>query len=263
MDNLICDSIDADILIFGSSRAHQQYYPKIFMDSLNMSCYNCGSSGMGILYHYGRWRMISKRHIPRVVVYDVLPVLDMMVRDDNVIFINPLRRYYGKDSLVDRLFYEVDSNERLKMLSNTYRYHSSIMGLVSDYRNATVYEDGFEVVTAKMPKDDALAVTEKVDYEVDSLKLQYLEQFILETKDKIKLIFVASPRWGYQTSGKAFEPLLELCAKYNIPFIDHYCDSTFNTNPELFSNESHMNVYGADVWSKEIASEIKKLLIFN
>ena len=39
-DNFISDEVDANILIFGSSRAAHHYVPSILSDSLDMSCYN-------------------------------------------------------------------------------------------------------------------------------------------------------------------------------------------------------------------------------
>ena len=41
-----------DIIILGSSRVSHHYIPSILTDSLGMSCYNAGSEGMCIYYHY-------------------------------------------------------------------------------------------------------------------------------------------------------------------------------------------------------------------
>ena len=41
-----------DILIMGSSRAAHHYVPQIIEDSLGMTCYNAGSDGECIYYHY-------------------------------------------------------------------------------------------------------------------------------------------------------------------------------------------------------------------
>ena len=50
LDKYICDSTTADILIFGSSKAKNQYDPEILEDTLGMSVFNCGTHGMGIIY---------------------------------------------------------------------------------------------------------------------------------------------------------------------------------------------------------------------
>lgn len=63
-DNFISDEVDANILIFGSSRAAHHYVPSILSDSLGMSCYNCGLDGNGIIYGYNDYGPIlpQNRH---------------------------------------------------------------------------------------------------------------------------------------------------------------------------------------------------------
>lgn len=255
-DNFIADSLNADILLFGSSRVHQQYDPQIIMDSLNMSCYNCGRSGMGIIYHYGRWKVLSQRYCPKYIVYDILPVLDMMKRDDNIIFVNPLRNWYGTVSGIDSIFYNIDKTERYKMISHTYRNHSELMGLISDFKSHYYHKNGFEIVDKHMPINTP-QISEKTDYEVDSLKLYYFEKFVKETKEKTKLIFVASPRWKYKKTGNAFDLIEDICRENDIPFLNHYCDSNFVDNPTYYSNEAHMNIDGATVWTKYLIKELR------
>lgn len=67
-DNFISDEVDANILIFGSSRAAHHYVPSILSDSLDMSCYNCGMDGNGIIYGYGKLKTITARYYPKIVI---------------------------------------------------------------------------------------------------------------------------------------------------------------------------------------------------
>ena len=67
-DNFISDEVDANILIFGSSRAAHHYVPSILSDSLDMSCYNCGLDGNGIIYGYGKLKTITARYYPKIVL---------------------------------------------------------------------------------------------------------------------------------------------------------------------------------------------------
>lgn len=101
----IAHKVDAPILIFGSSRAIHHYVPKIFRDSLGIDCYNCGQDGMGIILFYGRYKMITQRYIPKVIVYDVLSGFDLE-QGDNYSYIGWLKPYYdipGIDSIFGRL----------------------------------------------------------------------------------------------------------------------------------------------------------------
>jgi hypothetical protein len=257
IDKYVCDSARQDILIFGSSRARMQYDPQILSDSLRMSCFNCGSNGMGIIFHYGRLKIISRRYMPKVIIYDILPVLDEMTRDDNIIFANPLRPYYSVKG-VDSIFWKIDKTERMKMLSQMYKYHAEFIPYLLDYRNTVHAPLGYEPGTGIVSNN--LKIEEKTDYTVDSLKLYYLEKFIQECKGKTYLIFAAAPRWKYPESGNAFDPLIKLCRKYDIPFLNHYNDKRFIYKQDYYSDGTHFNKTGATAYSKMLSAELAKLM---
>lgn len=259
VDNYIADISTDSVLIFGSSRAKEQYKPDIFKDTLRMSCFNCGKNGMGIICLYGIWKIISQRYTPKVIVYDILPVLDLHVRDDNEIYINPLRPWYDVPG-VDSIFRAVDHNERYQMLANSYRYHSKLMDYVKDFSHEEPLGNGYHSNGNKTIQDIPQNFTQKLDYERDPLKLFFLEKFIQETKGKTTLIFVASPRFMYEESGNAFAPLITLCEKYDIPFLNHYNDKKFIYEKNYYADETHFNEKGASVWSELISHEIKSLL---
>ena len=50
--NYISDSVTADIVVLGSSRALHHYVPSTITDSTGLSCYNCGFENEGIVFHY-------------------------------------------------------------------------------------------------------------------------------------------------------------------------------------------------------------------
>ena len=54
------------------------------------------------------------------------------------------------------------------------------------------------------------------------------------------------------------DSISQLAAKYNIPFIDHYKDTTFTGHPELFYDLGHLNRQGAMIYSKIVCEELKK-----
>ena len=255
LDKYICDSTKADVLIFGSSKAKNQYDPEILEDTLGMSVFNCGTHGMGIIYQYARWKIISRRYIPKVLVYETLPILDYMIRDDNSIYINPLRPYYGKIEGIDSIFWKVDSTERYKMLSKTYQYHS-ILDYISSYRSSGWQQNGYSRPgNAKL--DPKTVNYGEVNYTLDSLKWYYAEKFVKEVSSKTKLIIVASPMYSFHTDHGGLTKIKELCKQYNVPVIDHFCDSNFVDNPELYIDMAHLNRDGSVKWSRLIASELK------
>lgn len=259
IDKYVCDSVKADVLVFGSSRARYHYNPDIISDSLGLSCYNCGEDGMGIIFHYARWKMISKRYYPKMIIYDILPVLDEMVRDDDAIFVNPLRPYYFTHPEIDSVFWKVDPNERYKMFSKTYQYHSEFFNLLSDYRNGSHSLKSFTPKKDKV-KPGQLTITDKTEYKIDSLKIYFLEKFIQECKGRTKLVFCVSPRYLFLDDGGAFEPIKALCRKYNVPFYNHYTDKSFVSNGDYFSDATHLSELGADNYTKYIVKDLRTVL---
>ena len=71
--NYILNNSNEDVLIFGSSRAIHHYNPQVLLDSIGMSCYNCGQDGNGIVLFYGWWHLMKNRHQPKMIIYDVKP----------------------------------------------------------------------------------------------------------------------------------------------------------------------------------------------
>ena len=257
-DRYICDSLKADVLIMGSSKARNQYDPKILGDTLGLNIYNCGKSGMGIIFNYGRWKIISRRYTPKVIIYEVLPIVDLMVRDDNSIFINQLRPYYGKVEGIDSIFWTIDHNEKYKMLSKTYQYHS-ILDYINCYRDRTFLKDGY-----CRPGNDILDPTtvnyEDFEYELDSVKCHFMETFFTEVTSKTQLIIAISPMYSFHNDHGGLTFLKGLCKKYNVPILDHFCDPNFVDNPNLYIDMAHLNREGSIRWSKLIASELKPIL---
>ena len=258
IENLVADSITTDVLILGSSRARMQYIPDIIEDSLGMSCFNCGYNGMGIIYHYGMVSMIFERYTPKLVIYDVLPVLEIGTRDDNVIFINQLRSFYGRNATIDSIFSDYDSTEPFKMNVNTYRYHGIFLETLSCMREKEYPEKGYLRRDGVMERDVPIDI--KYDYSVDSVKLAYVEKLITTVLSKTKLVICASPRYGYAECGNAFDPIINLCEKYNVPFINRYTDKDYIKDHTLYVDATHFNHKGATKWSRELAGELKKLL---
>ena len=261
LDKYICDSIQADVLIMGSSKAQNQYDPKILEDTLDMSVFNCGKAGMGMIFQYGRWKIISKRYVPKVVIYEVLPITDLMVRDDNSIFINPLRPFYGNVEGIDSIFWEIDASEKYKMMSQTYRYHS-ILDYISCYKDNSWPKDGYRCPNNSV-LDPATVKYEDFTYQIDTVKWHFTEKFFKEVSAKTQLIIAVSPMYSFHDDHGGLEELKKLCQRYNVPILDHFCDPDFVDNPQLYVDMAHLNRTGSIKWSKLIASELKPLIRAN
>jgi hypothetical protein len=57
----------SEVIIMGSSHANRHYIPSILEKELNMTCYNSGVQGQGLIFHTALQKMIFKRHKPKYI----------------------------------------------------------------------------------------------------------------------------------------------------------------------------------------------------
>lgn len=260
--NYICNETNDDILVFGSSRARHHYNPIIISDSLGMSCYNCGQDANGIILYYGRYQLICQRYHPKVLIYDIMPVFDLLVDADNHKYLKDLRPYYNRKGIRD-IFVSVDDIEKYKMASQMYRYNSRFVQIISDYLHPLQNEGikGFhplyeEMDTMKISKRSKDKKEPKPIY--DSLKIEYINKMVNESKDT-KVIFVVSPCWdGMDTTSLA--PVKTICQQRAIPFIDYSNNPKYVHHNEYFKDGGHLNARGADEFTRDIIQELKKIV---
>lgn len=266
-NNYIFNEVNHDIIILGSSRAIHHYDPKVFTDTLGMSCYNCGEDGMGILLMYPRYRAIEARKTPQIVVYEVLPEYDLFKEEDNLKYLKFLRPYTNSP-VIDSLVNILSKTEKYKLLSGGYRFNSVFVDILAQ-RFSKVSETAKDYTY--MPSEQKMGyisqdrlnnlsqINSVHEYINDAVKLEFLEDLIVRcTKSKTKLFVTVSPKF-YSTSDLEFLSIKNLCVKYGVPFINHYCDKDYNMNSNLFADIYHLNRNGADMFSKQLASEIKRL----
>ena len=255
--NYICNEINEDIIIFGSSRAFHHYNPAIITDSLGMSCYNCGQEGNGIVLNYGRYQLISQRYHPKLLIYDVIPSYDLLSAEDNQKYLGHLRPYYDKEVILE-LFDRVDKTSRVKMMSKLYRYNSKFVQIVSDFIHPQRVDDikGFRPIHQEM---DTLKINKKkfdgVKPCYDTLKIQLLKDMIEESKTT-KVVFVVSPYWN-EMDTTVLAPLKTICANYSIPILDFSNDKRFLHQNCFFFDSGHLNSRGADYFTRELIKELK------
>lgn len=255
----ITHSAEEDVLIFGSSRASNHYNSRELEKQLGSSVYNCGENETGIMYFYPLLNLIKKHHLPKVIIYDVytMDLLDNL-RLGHLDYLKPLKTSYGIDC-VDSMFFRSEPTSKIKMLSSLYRNNSTFLNVLFDWvRNNIIYDKGFYLLNTGKLIDKQVPNDNKRDFVYDSEKLSFLEKFIKENKDSINIIFSISPEYG-RTTDDMFDPLKKLCDQYNIPLLNHYCDTTFTMHSDYFGNVNHLNRDGAVLYTRKISEEIKGL----
>lgn len=255
----ICKQSDEDILIFGSSRANHHYIPSVIEDSLNLSCYNCGCDGNGILLHYGRYKLATERHTPKMIIYDLVTNYDID-RNDNLKYLDKLKQYHDEAGLME-LFNDVSPAEQYKLHSKLYQYNTKFIHMLSDYMSPKQEViKGYKPLYKTMDYEPEDTHSSTKEAEVDILKLKYLEKLITDTQQKgIKLVFMISPTYK-TTSSNRFEAAKRIIMKHGIPLFDFYTDKEIGCNKSLFSDSFHMNDKGAHTFTKKIIPILRENL---
>lgn len=253
-----------DIIILGSSRASHHYVPKVFTDSLNMTCYNAGSEGMCIYYHYALLAsMIERGYHPKLVIYDIMDLDTKEHPGPTFTLDSALERlapHYGEYKSIDSLFMLKGWKEKFKLYSKTYRYNSKLVQSIKCNYIPSPEDNGYESVFGEL-KDGIKFTHEKYNNcRLDTMKIHYFRKFVnLAVENNINLILVLSPMYQDRPS-KAFDMPKIIAKEKNIPFYDCINEPAL-MKQELFRDLMHLNDNGAHVWSAYIAHRLKPNLI--
>lgn len=255
----VCKLLSEDILIMGSSRASHHYVPQTIMDSLGMSCFNGGQDGNGIIMQYGRWEMLSKRHLPELVIYDIEPSFDMS-EDDNERYIDRLKPY-ASDKGVKRYIATIFPLEKFKLVSQMYRYNYKFLEILSDCFVSSEIQGGYIPLKGHIRQEamDAQPEMEVVTPILDNVKLEYLERLIVKVQETgSKIVLVSSPYWKGR-SRFDFSTIEALSEKYDVVFLN-YGDSSLSENPDYFADSMHLNDEGAKKFTEDLVMKLKSVI---
>lgn len=254
----IANEMNEDILIFGSSRAIHHYDPKIIEDSLQMSCYNCGRDGNGIIFSYGMYRLFRNRYTPKIIIYDIVANFDLINEGNNEKYLDWLRYFYDKPG-IDSIFIDIDKTEKYKMLPKMRRYNGKFIQIASDYISPKQSDiKGYRPVNDFMNYEPTKTnQTAKQNLQYDNTKIKYFKKLIYDCKEKgTQLIFMVSPAYKGDKNN-TYEAIIRLAESEKIPFFYHYDDQEISLNREYFYDSGHMNKFGAECYTKKIIDEVR------
>ena len=256
-----------EVMILGSSRAAHHYVPQVFEDSLGMSCYNAGSDGMCIYYHYGILASRIQRGCPpKMVLLEVINT-DLEVSKSATFSLDAaMDRYaphYGEFVEIDSLFYINGWKEKVKLMSKTYRYNSKFVQIIKCNYMPWPMENGYEALTGVMKViegektlDIFSPVSDQLD--IEECKLVYLKKFIDACKNNnIKLVMCYSPYYNHKIP-QSIRMIEDLAERNYVEFLNYGSDIRFQ-KPHYFQDASHLNDIGANEYSSELAFVLKRI----
>jgi len=128
------EKTNQDIIILGPSTANHHYIPTIIEDSLNMTCYNTGRDGNGLLYNLAVQNAILKRYKPKLFIVDIRPSL-LSDNFNDLERLSSLLPYYENHIEIREIVRKRSTFEDLKLISRIYPFNSSLLIIISNNLN--------------------------------------------------------------------------------------------------------------------------------
>ena len=257
------EKTEADILVFGSSRANHHYIPEIFEDSLKMTFYNTGRDGNGIFFQTAVLRSALKRYTPKLIIIDYYG--EFAKNEEAYDGLQSLLPYYRTHEEIRKFITLKSSFERIKLISEIYPFNSQILSIAIGNLevNKKRYDDNKGYVplyTVWQSKIDTISNYQV--YPVDSGKIIALREFLnLAKKSEIRVLVIYSPIFQKFEKKQEIEICRDICSIENVPFWDYSKDTLFLNHSNIFRDVQHLNNNGAKFFSNLIVNRIKNDLL--
>ena len=271
-NDLYSNNINADLLIFGSSRAMNHFNPQIIEDSLHISTYNLGLSSarieISLLRLLEHLRICS--HKPKYITLEIdwltidnakflwtpWQIFPYMLYNKNIYkYTHHFQGYYTHFYIIPLARY---GKYFLEIMRNRYRNND---------KNSNAEGKGF--VAFKSCWERTTSDMKPIEVSIHNEEIDYLKEFIDICKsNNIKLSFVYAPEYieasQYVTNRDSVNNYIrEIAYKNDIPFAD-FSQYDFCKDTTLFCNMRHLNSRGADKFTSEYyVPWIKKLYGIN
>lgn len=253
--------INADLLIMGNSRAWVQYSPMILDSVLHTHSYNLGQNASAFNRQYSRYR-IYRRHYPKPKI--IIQNIDALTlsRTSGTFQYQYFPYFYNPDVLHWIVPYEQFTLPE-KILP-FYRY--SNFGLNNLFENKDTSIFGYSGKHWTWTR--VIEFENNIHFETDSETLKTFENFLAETRsDSIQVILVYAPIHSDYTLhldniDEMWRTYSLLSTRYGIPILN-YQDDTLCFSTDYFYNYLHLNIKGAEIFSRHLAEDLKKMGLEN
>lgn len=246
-----------DVLILGPSSANHHYDCKIISERLHLSAYNAGRDGQNIIYAAMVLASNLERHKPKMVILDMSNVMMDGSWNDHLA---SMYCYYGIEKSVDEIIDSIsDWKERLKLISNLYRYNNTLPWIIQSYFSSIRDDNhGYRPLNGGDSSNMRACIKDGDKFHLDSLCLHYLDMIVFACKKhEVKLVICDSPSLNI-TRGEFNKWLSAYCVKNQLLLIDYNKENRFTENPQWHYDMSHLNAKGARIFTLEFCEEIMK-----
>ena len=268
--------VDANVFIYGSSRAWVHINPQMIGENVGRPAYNFGVDGHNFGLQYLRHEMLLKYNkAPKVIIHSV----DMFT-------LTRQKDLYNFQQFLPYMFYNSELNNYLlryngfkpmdfKIPMLRYRLApvaiKEVLGQVSGLdANVPVRINGFQaqdrVWDGKF--EEAKRSLKVISVPIDPEMVKLFDDYLSDCQKRhIKVILVYTPEY---IEGQLFESnrndvisiYKDLAKKHDIPYLD-YSKDPLTLDKKYFYNATHMNRVGTELFNMTLVADLKKLPAFN
>lgn len=253
---------EADLLVFGSSRALHHYNTKLIQDSLNITAFNGGQGGQNIYYHNILLQTVLSRYKPSKIILELSSIdFEETSSNWNKEKLAVLLPFTKRCETVENFFLASDPNHRFKMLSQIYPFNSEVYRIARN--NFAAYNNSFNGFMPIAQENSLTAIDKPMEIKsganLDFNKVAEIVSFINSCLNAgIDLKIVVSPSFFSYEKGNSYEELIAyLKDKFPVEVYSFQNDPFFTSHPELFKDVNHLNSTGANIFTKRILGIIK------
>lgn len=257
---ILNDSIEADIVINGSSRARTMYSPQILENKLKLSVYNLGIEGGGLNRQIIRYEIYChNQKRPKYIIQNVdwFRTLEWIEGYQREQFFPWLFNGYTREK-----FRDIEPFSWGELYIPFYRYaelnipeeiRSSEVSIYKGYSPHYLTWDG---TANKQIKDYKCQISDKT--------ISMFETYLKQVKrDSIDIVFVYAPIYIEATNkvtnlDEVYSTINNFALQYDIPVLD-YTYHTISTDTTYFANATHLNKKGAEMFSNILANDLDSL----
>ena len=261
---VIYDSIDADLLILGSSRAGVQYDPYIIDTALHINSYNLGIDASCLnrqLLKFRIYKYYQNRNAKMIIVnIDYYSSLGYTVKNEREQFFPYLLKQFAREEM-KRI--EPFSFGELYLPMYRYYKHGVYSIFLDSHRDSTLYK-GYRGEVANWD-GSAFSEINTLHFITDDERTEKdFDVFLGQMKDQnVKIVFVYAPIYIGLTNKvdnlvDFYETFQSYSDKYQIPILDYtYHYLSYDTS--YFYNALHLNKTGAELFTTKLCHDLDSL----
>ena len=265
-NDIISGSVNADLLVIGSSRAWVQYDTRIMDSVLHVNSYNLGIDGSALNRQMLKYRVYD--HFQEKKAKVVLINMDYASAIGN-------RIGYEREQFFPYLWNRFNRQEMRKVEPFSFgelylpMYRYFISGAYSSYMEVSADTNLYKGYEGQNMKWNGKKFSEMKCFHFE--RMENIESefglFLKQLKEQgIEVVFVCAPIYSGLTAivdnlPEFYETIQAYSEKYQIPVLDYTYDS-LSYDTLYFYNATHLNKTGAKLFTTKLCQDLDSLLLF-